>query len=47
MIVEHGMRDLPTSTAALAVERVGAAGAVLVDSSWPLAALTVLAAARA
>jgi sulfofructose kinase len=47
MIVGHGVRDLPGSIERLPLERIGAAGAVLADSSWPQAALAVLAEARA
>lgn len=47
LIVGHGGADLPRSTLRLPLERVGQAGAVLADVSWPEAALALFEAARA
>lgn len=47
LIVAHGTRDVPASTRHLPVDRVAAAGAVLVDSAWQDGARAVLEAARA
>lgn len=47
LIVAHGTRDVPASTRHLPLDRIAAAGAVLVDGTWTDGARTVLEAARA